>query len=137
MHGAFARLPDNQTHALVIADGRSMPNRPNVPAVISRLYKQRNAAERLFNKLKHFRAVAARYEKRDDNFLTSIRIWLRSYESTAKIIFLAQGSLRSHCTSLSEYNKFESTYRIDDRIYIINLILYSWYGYRGGVYIRK
>ncbi len=39
-----------------------------------------------FNKLKHFRAVATRYDTRDDNFLVSvqlasIRIRLRSYES--------------------------------------------------------
>ena len=49
-------------------------------------YKLRNRIERFFNKLKHFRAVATRYDKRDDNFLASvqiasIRIWLRSYES--------------------------------------------------------
>jgi transposase len=46
---------------------------------------QRNAVERFFNKRKHFRAVAGRYDKRDDNFLASvqlasIRIWMRSYE---------------------------------------------------------
>jgi len=50
------------------------------------VYRQRNAVERFFNKLKHFRAVATRYDKRDDNFLASIklaalRIWIRSYES--------------------------------------------------------
>jgi transposase len=50
------------------------------------VYRQRNAVERFFNKLKHFRAVATRYDKRDDNFLASvqlasIRIWLRSNES--------------------------------------------------------
>ena len=50
------------------------------------VYRQRNAVERFFNKLKHFRAVATRYDKRDDNFLASIqlasiRIWLRTYES--------------------------------------------------------
>ena len=49
------------------------------------VYRQRNAVERFFNKLKHFRAVATRYDKRDDNFLASvqlasIRIWLRSNE---------------------------------------------------------
>jgi hypothetical protein len=42
--------------------------------------------EWFFNKLKHFRAIATRYDKRDDNFLASIqlasiRIWLRTYES--------------------------------------------------------
>jgi transposase len=50
------------------------------------VYRQRNAVERFFNKLKHFRAVATRYDKRDDNFLASIKlaafgIWMRSYES--------------------------------------------------------
>ena len=44
--------------------------------------------ERFFSKLKHFRAVATRYAKRDDNFLASVplaslRIWLRTYESVA------------------------------------------------------
>jgi transposase len=50
------------------------------------VYRQRNAVERFFSKIKHFRAVATRYDKRDDNFLASVklaslRIWLRSYES--------------------------------------------------------
>jgi|SRR5882672_8610300 len=53
-----------------------------------RIYKKRNAVERFFNKLKHFRAVATRYDKRDDNFLASVqlaslRIWMRSNEPVA------------------------------------------------------
>ena len=65
---------------------RLTPNRKNRPAFSEWLYRQRNAVERFFNKLKHFRAVATRYDKRDDNFLASVklaslRIWLRSYES--------------------------------------------------------
>jgi len=68
------------------ANIRSMPNRIRHPVFSSWVYRQRNAVERFFNKLKHFRAVATRYDKRDDNFLASIqlaslRIWLRSYES--------------------------------------------------------
>ena len=52
------------------------------------LYRYRNLVERFFNKLKHFRAIATRYDKRDDNFLASvqlasIRIWLRHNESVA------------------------------------------------------
>ena len=45
------------------------------------LYKQRNHAERLINRLKQFRRVATRYEKRAINFLAmvtlaSIMLWL-------------------------------------------------------------
>ena len=65
---------------------RAMPNRLDPPAFSHRLYRKRNVVERFFNKLKHFRAVATRYDKRDDNYLASVklaslRIWLRFNES--------------------------------------------------------
>jgi transposase len=65
---------------------KPMPNRKNIPAFSPFLYRYRNLVERFFNKLKHFRAIATRYDKRDDNFLASvqlasIRIWLRHNES--------------------------------------------------------
>ncbi len=46
------------------------------------LYKQRNLVERFFNKLKHFRRVATRYDKLLANFLgfvklAAVAIWLR------------------------------------------------------------
>jgi len=46
------------------------------------LYKERNLVERLFNKLKHFRRVATRYDKLDATFysficLASIYLWLK------------------------------------------------------------
>ncbi len=68
------------------ANIRAMPHRLDPPSFSHWLYRQRNAVERFFNKLKHFRAVATRYDKRDDNYLASVklasvRIWLRSYES--------------------------------------------------------
>ena len=45
-------------------------------------YKERNTVERCFSKLKQFRAVATRYDKRDFMYqgtvdVASIRIWLR------------------------------------------------------------
>ena len=63
-----------------------MAHRVNPPSFSAWLYRQRNQVERFFNKLKHYRAVATRYDKRDDNYLASvqlasIRIWLPSYES--------------------------------------------------------
>jgi transposase len=52
------------------------------PALDRDLYKERNTVERCFNKLKQFRAVATRYDKRQVTYegtidVASIRIWLR------------------------------------------------------------
>jgi transposase len=52
------------------------------------LYQDRNLVERFFNRIKHCRRIATRYEKRAANFLAfvklaAIRLWLRVYESTA------------------------------------------------------
>jgi transposase len=51
------------------------------------LYRQRNLIERFFNKLKHFRRIATRFDKLARNFLAavliaSIRLRTRAYEST-------------------------------------------------------
>jgi transposase len=51
------------------------------------LYRRRNLVERFFNKLKHFRRIATRFDKLARNYLAavliaSIRIRLRAYEST-------------------------------------------------------
>ncbi len=64
------------------------PSRIDPPAFSGWLDGQRNGVERFFNKLKHCRAVATRYDKRDDNYLASVklaslRIWLRFNESVA------------------------------------------------------
>jgi len=50
------------------------------------LYRQRNLVERFFNKIKHFRKIATRYEKSARNYLAAIliacsRLWMRFYES--------------------------------------------------------
>lgn len=68
---------------------------PNIPSMRHRrwkacfsktLYRERNRIERFFNKIKHFRRVATRYEKHASNYLAmlklaAIKIWLRAYES--------------------------------------------------------
>ena len=38
------------------------------------LYRERNLVERFFNKLKHFRAIATRYDKLARNFLAGIQL---------------------------------------------------------------
>ena len=50
------------------------------------LYRYRNLVERFFSKLKHYRAVATRYDKHASNYLALVklaaaRIWLQTYES--------------------------------------------------------
>ena len=64
------------------ANIKPMPNRVNVPAFSPWLYRYRNLVERFFSKLKHFRAIATRFEKHDANYLALIklaasRIWMR------------------------------------------------------------
>jgi transposase len=77
---------DTLRHALAErgawANVKPMPNRINIPAFSRYLYRYRNLVERFFNKLKHFRAIATRYEKHDANYLAlvklaSVRIWMR------------------------------------------------------------
>ena len=70
------------------ANVKLMPNRVNVPPFNKRLYRKRNLVERFFNKLKHFRAIATRYDKTPENYLAgvklaSLRIWMRFNESVA------------------------------------------------------
>ena len=65
------------------ANIKPMARRKTTQVFSKYLYRWRNLVERFFNKLKHFRAVATRYDKRGDNFLASIqlasiRIWINA-----------------------------------------------------------
>ena len=71
--GAAANIPDKV-------------NRKHRHRFSKTLYKQRNHIERFFNRIKHFRRIATRFEKHAANYLAmiklaSIRIWLRVNES--------------------------------------------------------
>lgn len=64
------------------ANIKPMPHRVDLPAFSLWLYRYRNLVERFFNKLKHSRAVATRFEKHDANYLALVklaatRIWIR------------------------------------------------------------
>ena len=72
------------------ANIKPMPNRKNVPAFSSYLYRYRNLVERFFNKIKHYRAVATRYDKTPENLLAgvklaSLRLWMRFNECLARL----------------------------------------------------
>lgn len=52
------------------------------------VYRQRTRVERFFNRIKHFRRLATRYDRTDANYfagltLDAIRIWLKFYESAS------------------------------------------------------
>jgi transposase len=77
-----------------IRDQGAIPNIPNRSNRKTKyrwtkaIYRERNHVERFFNKLKQSRRIATRYDKLGANFfafvkLASMRIWLRSIESTA------------------------------------------------------
>ena len=64
------------------ANIKPMPGRVRRLAFSTFLYRYRNLVERFFNKLKHFRAIATRFEKSDANYLAAVklaaaRIWMR------------------------------------------------------------
>jgi transposase len=66
----------------VMANIKPMPNRIRHPAFSASLYKMRNSVERFFSKIKHYRAIATRYEKHPENYMALIklaaaRIWMR------------------------------------------------------------
>lgn len=83
----------DQTMAVELIEQQG--GRANIPFYANRkprrafdaaFYKQRNLIERFFNKLKHFRRIATRYEKTARNFLAlaaiaATRLWLK-FEST-------------------------------------------------------
>ena len=67
--GAEAVIPSNRTRKIIIAHDQA-------------IYRHRNRIERCFNKLKHFRRFATRYDRRAIYFLAFIHLaaamlWMR------------------------------------------------------------
>ena len=67
--GAAAVIPSNRTRKVII---------PHDPVI----YRHRNRIERCFNKLKHFRRFATRYDRRAVHFMAFIHLaatmlWMR------------------------------------------------------------
>ena len=66
----------------VFANVRLIPQRVRKPPFSASLYKLRNVIERFFSKIKHYRAIATRYEKYPENYLAliklaSVQIWMK------------------------------------------------------------
>ena len=73
--GAWANIPPRK-------------NRKGSFAFSKWVYRQRNLVERFFNKIKNYRGIATRYDRKAITFLgaiklVAVRLWLKSYESTA------------------------------------------------------
>lgn len=51
------------------ANIRPKSNRIEAPVFSPLAYKRRNRVERFFNRLKHYRAIATRFDRHDDNFM--------------------------------------------------------------------
>jgi transposase len=69
------------------ANIRPKRNRKDPICFSPHLYRDRNRVERFFNRIKHCRRIATRYDKLSANYLgfvqlASIRLWLRVYEFT-------------------------------------------------------
>lgn len=63
-------------------------NRIEDIAFSRRKYRKRNLVERCINKLKQYRHIATRYDRKASAYLAfaklaAVRLWLRFYESTA------------------------------------------------------
>ena len=76
------RLRDHLKSVSAKAAIRLIPRRSAPPPLDRDSYRRRNRIERFSSKLKHYRAIATRYEKHDANVLALIklaaaRIWLR------------------------------------------------------------
>lgn len=75
VRGAWANIPPKR-------------NRRNPICFSPYLYRERNHVERFFNRIKHCRRIATRYDKLAANFLAfiklaAIRLWMGVYESTS------------------------------------------------------
>jgi len=82
----------SKIHALVDAEGRPVTPRltggqiadwANIPPKATRkgsfsfsrwVYSKRNLLERFFNKIKQFRGIATRYDKRPENYLAAVKL---------------------------------------------------------------
>ena len=67
--GMIAVIPSNRARKVVIPHDK-------------RLYRERNRIERCFNKLKHFRRIASRFDRRAVHFsaflcLAAAMLWMR------------------------------------------------------------
>jgi len=68
---AFAQLIAGR-NAQVVIPSRANAKKPRL--IDENLYKDRNKIERFFNRIKHYRRIATRYDKTADSFLAFLHI---------------------------------------------------------------
>jgi len=83
IRGCIPEKTDQRGHRIKRGSAGGRP-----PGFDRELYRKRNTVERAINKMKQFRAVATRYDKRQYVYLgtvtlASIKIWLRSISPSA------------------------------------------------------
>ena len=87
---------------------KPMPGRTKLPAFSPFLYRYRNLVERFFNKLKHFRAVATRFEKTPKTTSPSSSSPPSEYGCALIVGVLVQLARCASCPSHSTGNPFIS-----------------------------
>jgi transposase len=80
--GARRRLRQRRIGSVIPRKSNERPQ----PRFDREAYRRRNVIERLVNRLKHFRRIATRYEKRAVNYLAMITIsmillWIKSWQA--------------------------------------------------------
>lgn len=68
------RLRDHLSSIGAKAVIRPIPCWSNPPPLDRDAYRRRNRIERISSKLKHYRAIATRYEKHDANYLALVKL---------------------------------------------------------------
>ncbi len=67
-------IRDNALAKNAWANIPSRSNRKQCFAFSGWLYRQRNLVEHFFNRIKHFRGIATRYDKRPENYLAAVKL---------------------------------------------------------------
>ena len=72
--GAIALIPSKSNRKVKPSTFTSTLTSTRCPSGLLELYKERNLVERFFNRLKHWRGLATRYEKTAESYLAMVQL---------------------------------------------------------------